>query len=69
MISGQPHTGTFYARIVQISSSYGGSTLNILILWLTDTEKNHFFNGQLYKADMGQKCAKMKKICQIQNKY
>jgi hypothetical protein len=42
----------------------------------TDTEKNNFFNGQLYKADMGQNFEKMKKICQgapplqnIQNKY
>ena len=30
----------------------------------TDAKKNQFFNGQLYKGDIGQNFEKMKKICQ-----
>ena len=55
---GRTHTGTFHARIVQISTSKGGSNYRFCGYWYW---KHNFFNGQLCKGDIGQNFEKVKK--------
>ena len=55
------HTGTFYARIVRFSSSYGGSTLNILILWLLILKKITFLMANFIKLTWDKILKKWKK--------